>query len=111
MYQLETSNVKTLKPKLKSINTAKLKTLEAKAGSTIRERGGSWTAKRQRVALSYGYRCACCKCVWVSSRDEIDHIVPLEQGGSNDDSNCQPLCYECHQAKTKEENQARLGAF
>lgn len=100
--------MKTLKPKLKSINTAKLKTLEAKAGSTIRERGGSWTAKRQRVALSYGYRCACCKEVWVSSRDEIDHIIPLEQGGSNDESNLQSLCINCHKEKSLKESKIRF---
>jgi 5-methylcytosine-specific restriction endonuclease McrA len=27
----------------------------------------------------------------------------LEQAGSNDDSNLQPLCNECHEAKTSTE--------
>ncbi|WP_112177110.1 HNH endonuclease [Paraburkholderia unamae] len=65
--------------------------------------------KRQRVALAHQYRCARCGCVWVSSRDQIDHIVPLEQGGSNDDSNLQPLCDTCHTAKTSTEASARAG--
>lgn len=103
--------MKTLKPKLQSINTAKLKTLEAKAGSTPREHGRAWMAKRQQVALAYGYRCACCGEAWVSSRDQIDHIKPLEQGGSNDKSNLQPLCNDCHNEKTKQEARARSGSF
>lgn len=103
--------MKTLKPKLKSLDTAKIKTLQAKAGTTPREQGRSWMVKRQAVALQYGYRCANCKCVWVSSLDQIDHIIPLEQGGSNDISNCQPLCNDCHLAKTKEEAKTRSGSF
>jgi 5-methylcytosine-specific restriction endonuclease McrA len=33
---------------------------------------------------------------WATTRD---HIVPLEQGGSNDHSNLQPACRECNSAK------------
>ena len=36
----------------------------------------------------------------VSLARELDHIVPLYKGGSNDDSNCQALCVECHRDKT-----------
>lgn len=36
--------------------------------------------------------------------DELDHIIPLFEGGSNDDHNLQGLCYECHGIKTAEEN-------
>ncbi len=34
-----------------------------------------------------------------------DHIIPLEEGGTDDDGNVQGLCYECHEAKSKEESQ------
>ena len=34
---------------------------------------------------------------------EIDHIVPLCQGGSNDFNNLQALCSECHNDKTQKE--------
>jgi 5-methylcytosine-specific restriction protein A len=74
--------------------------LEAKAGTTERIRGRAWMATRQRVALAHGYRCAGCGCVWVPSRDQIDHTIPLEQGGGNEDSNLKPLCNACHEAKT-----------
>ena len=31
---------------------------------------------------------------------EMDHIVPLFKGGTNDDDNLQMLCMECHRKKT-----------
>lgn len=34
---------------------------------------------------------------------ERDHIVPLEEGGKDDDSNVQPLCMDCHDEKSKAE--------
>jgi len=46
--------------------------------------------------------------LWMSNRDHIDHIVPREQGGSNDESNLQSLCNEpCHAEKTAAEARAR----
>lgn len=97
------SRLQTLKPRLATSSLSRVKVLDTKAGATERIRGGAWMKTRQRVALAHGYRCASCGCVWVSSRDQIDHAIPLEQGGSNDDSNLQPLCNTCHEAKTAAE--------
>jgi len=33
----------------------------------------------------------------------VDHVVPLSQGGSDDDENKQLLCVECHDAKSRAE--------
>lgn len=101
--------LQTLKSRLKSLGTNRVKTLDTKAGATEMERGRAWMAKRHRVALAHGYRCTACGCVWVASRDQIDHRLPREQGGSNDESNLQPLCNECHAAKTASEAKARSG--
>lgn len=38
---------------------------------------------------------------------ETDHIVPLVRGGSNERSNLQRLCLDCHRAKTASEHDAR----
>ena len=32
-----------------------------------------------------------------------DHIVPLTQGGSDEDGNIRCLCADCHQARTAEQ--------
>ncbi|MFN9295662.1 MAG: HNH endonuclease [Planctomyces sp.] len=34
---------------------------------------------------------------------EVDHIIPLHQGGPDTLSNSQTLCIKCHQEKTKNE--------
>lgn len=75
------------------------------------ERGRAWMAKRQRVARAYDYRCQGPGCgrVWVASHDQIDHRIPREQGGSNDESNLQPLCRDCHDRKTAAEAASRAG--
>ncbi len=93
----------TLKPRLQTAQLSRAPMLQAKAGTTERIRGRAWMATRERIALAHGYRCAGCGCVWVASRDHIDHTVSLEQGGSNDDSNLRPLCLGCHEAKTTAE--------
>lgn len=104
-------SLRTLAPRLKAIDTRTLPTLQPKAGTTPRERGRAWMRKRDEVALAHGYRCAGCGCVWVPNRDQVDHRVPLEQGGSNDDANLQLLCTTCHEAKTTGEAGKRRRAW
>jgi len=38
---------------------------------------------------------------------ELDHIVPLVDGGSHDPSNLQTLCTPCHKKKTAQEARQR----
>ena len=51
---------------------------------------------RFEVFKRYLYVCQIC-----GSKDrlEIDHIVPVSKGGSDDPSNLQPLCYPCNRGK------------
>lgn len=54
--------------------------------------------------------CACgCTRVMSFERDEIDcdHIVPLRDGGPNDETNLQLMLQEHHRGKTRDENIAR----
>ncbi|MBA3588291.1 HNH endonuclease signature motif containing protein [Methylibium sp.] len=66
-------------------------------------------ATRQRIALAHGYTCSGCGLMWRADRDQIDHTIPREQGGSNEDSNLKPMCDACHKAKTAREAAARRG--
>jgi 5-methylcytosine-specific restriction enzyme A len=39
----------------------------------------------------------------VTEATEVDHIVPLSQGGTDDDSNTRNLCNDCHRQATAEQ--------
>jgi 5-methylcytosine-specific restriction protein A len=39
---------------------------------------------------------------------ELDHIVPLFKGGTDDEDNLQGLCIECHKKKTKADLNLRV---
>ncbi|MGJ7533938.1 MULTISPECIES: HNH endonuclease [unclassified Variovorax] len=102
----------TLKPRLGTASLDRTPVLQVKAGTVERQRGRAWMATRERVALAHGYRCAKCGATWVPSRDHIDHIVELADGGTNDDSNLQPLCdVPCHKAKTDAQARARARGY
>jgi 5-methylcytosine-specific restriction protein A len=49
-------------------------------------------------------RCARCQRVIAPKEMIRDHIVPLEEGGQDIETNTQVLCLECHQAKTSQES-------
>ncbi|WP_222943066.1 HNH endonuclease [Stenotrophomonas maltophilia] len=44
----------------------------------------------------------------VTEATEVDHIVNVAEGGSDDETNLQAICAECHGVKTQAE--ARRGA-
>lgn len=49
-------------------------------------------------------RCQICGCdltnlVVINGKEHYDHIIPLAQGGTNDPTNFQLLCYECNLKK------------
>lgn len=97
----------TLKLRVQVANTSRIPTLEAKAGTTERIRGSRWVKARQRIAVAQQFKCQRCGRMWLPWRDQVDHDVPLEQGGSNDDSNLNLLCDDCHKAKTAAEARVR----
>lgn len=41
----------------------------------------------------------CAKC-GAPPPSEVDHIVPLQFGGEDNEANLQPLCVRCHKRKT-----------
>ena len=40
-----------------------------------------------------------------------DHVIPLTEGGIDDDSNTQALCSACHDAKTEQEAKRGIARF
>ena len=53
-----------------------------------------------RQAVRALLRCAVCG----APADEMDHVVPVSEGGSMlDPDNIQPLCRRCHAKKTRQE--------
>lgn len=91
----------TLKPRFGVLAAQPVRVLGVKAGTTPRIRGNAWMATRRRVLLRDGYTCQGCGLVRMDN--EVDHRVPLEQGGTNDDDNLQTLCGGpdgCHTRKT-----------
>ena len=69
----------------------------------------NWSSYEKRlVACRNGWRCASCEHL-LDAAYEVDHIVALENGGSDDIlENGQPLCRRCHGEKTLYDNIARL---
>jgi 5-methylcytosine-specific restriction protein A len=78
---------------------------------TAHRRAAPSTNAQQRVrrainAVGYA-RCALCKRVHDATGIEVDHRLPLADGGTNTETNVQPLCKRCHVGKTSAENRAR----
>lgn len=102
------TKLQTLKPRLQVLDTRRVPVMQAKPGATERVRGRKWMSQRQRIMARDSYTCAACGCV--RHDHEVDHRIPLEQGGSNDDSNLQLLCSGfglCHAKKTAQEASGR----
>lgn len=59
---------------------------------------------KKLVAASQQWVCAICRTT-LPPTYEVDHIVRLEYGGSNDISNLQALCPNCHRYKTMTEKE------
>lgn len=65
-----------------------------------------WRARRQRILIRDAYRC--CDCGKVAADAHVDHVVPLEDGGTDADGNLAVRCPSCHGRKTRAE-QGRKG--
>ena len=59
---------------------------------------------KKKIGEAYGWKCACGCGQKLSFDYHVDHIIPLWKGGTNDESNLQPLNSRCHAFKTSFEN-------
>ena len=61
---------------------------------------------RQQILMKQENACGECKNA-LTPYFEIDHIIGLQFGGTDDESNLMALCRECHARKSTKENQCR----
>ena len=54
----------------------------------------AWRTLRAEILYRDAYRCALCP----RAASEVDHIVPIAEGGTDDPSNLRSLCHDCHAA-------------
>lgn len=61
---------------------------------------GSYTLLEwQALCRKYDFRCLACGKRAPDIQLTVDHVIPLDKGGSNYIDNLQPLCLECNSAK------------
>lgn len=91
------ARVKTLSPKLTPIGV--------QAPTYGRGRGGRpWRRKREAVLKRDGNLCQPCnRSGKLQIAHEVDHIVPMSEGGSDDEANLEAICTGCHKVKTAAE--------
>jgi 5-methylcytosine-specific restriction protein A len=62
--------------------------------------GSAEQARRKRVLERYVY---CCHVCGRTRADQVDHVIPLAEGGPDDESNLAPIHAACHREKTAKE--------
>ena len=58
--------------------------------------GASWRKVRERYAAAHPYCEECFANGKMVPMEHVHHIVPLEEGGTNDTDNLMSLCKSCH---------------
>lgn len=106
------------------LDMARLKTLPARLQqlapplrtATVKEvrrlAGRPWERIRQRILRRDCGLCHCDECVRNNRTlpaHEVDHIVELDDGGTDDDSNLRAINRDCHVLKTAQARAARRG--
>lgn len=99
--------MKTLKRNLPALQVKRPPSLANAANARRRPAASIRTRQRMRVWLKQDARCAACGCVLSITEGELDHVVPLVDGGELIDNNTQFLCKPCHADKTAAEATAR----
>ena len=68
----------------------------------------AWKKRRLRILDRDGWRCVLCS---AASRLEVDHRIPLQDGGLEEDSNLRALCRSCHIARHRKPRSAAQRAW
>lgn len=82
-----------------------------KSGSSREKYGPDWEKQREVVLKRDNYLCQCKRCKKsgiMRPATEVDHILPVEHGGSDDYDNLQAINSVCHKLKTAEDEGKRM---
>jgi 5-methylcytosine-specific restriction enzyme A len=77
--------------------------VSGRAGSTKRMRGNAWMKRRAKWLAAHPLCEPCRKNGYVTLAEQVDHVVPLVNGGRDHESNFQSICVECHKQKSSTE--------
>jgi 5-methylcytosine-specific restriction endonuclease McrA len=78
--------------------------LPTRPDTVERKRGSAGVKDRNHIRRRDYDLCQACRAVGRATIGRVvDHIIPLWNRGSDEDSNKQLLCVPCHDAKTKRE--------
>lgn len=110
LYPNTMTRLQTLRPQVQSLRVGQgVQNLDVTPGATKRKRGRAGQADRARVMRRDSGLCQSCKERGVlTAADEVDHTIPLEQGGADSDGNKRALCKACHAAKTARDRGYRV---
>lgn len=71
----------------------------------VKRRSGRWLQREREKLFTQAPLCAeCQRHGRVTLATQRDHVVPLAEGGADDDGNVQGLCAACHETKRKQES-------
>lgn len=74
-----------------------------------RIRGRQWMSIRAKWFREHPLCAGCYEQGRAVPATQLDHVVPLIDGGKDDQSNYQSLCVTCHDSKTRSEAKGRAG--
>jgi 5-methylcytosine-specific restriction protein A len=96
-----------LKPRVQTLRTTTVQPLVVE-----RTRGNAWMTTRNRIFRRDNGLCQCADCRATGRllvAHQVDHVVPLWEGGADVDANLQAINAECHRLKTAAEAERRVG--